>query len=191
MTTIPAEHTDQTGQGGYAVTAPFPSGGPTDPRRKSPVLATLLSIMPGLGQVYVGYYQRGFIHAIVAAILITLLASGQLTSLIPLMGVFLGFFWLYNLIDAGRRATLYNMVLAGGEDIELPQDFKMPGIGGSIAGGLALLAIGLLFLLHTRFGMSLAWMEEWWPLALMGFGAYLLGKAIMEKRAEQPPSYEE
>ena len=33
-----------------------------DPRRKSPVLALVLSLMPGLGQVYVGYYNQGFIN---------------------------------------------------------------------------------------------------------------------------------
>ena len=38
-----------------------------DQRRKSPTLAALLSLMPGLGQVYVGYYQQGFIDIAVAA----------------------------------------------------------------------------------------------------------------------------
>ena len=42
-----------------------------DSRRKSPGLACFLSLMPGLGQVYVGYYQRGFVHAAVVAALIT------------------------------------------------------------------------------------------------------------------------
>jgi TM2 domain-containing membrane protein YozV len=46
-----------------------------DPRRKSPLFATFLSAMPGLGQVYVGYYQRGFINAVVVGTLIALLTS--------------------------------------------------------------------------------------------------------------------
>ena len=62
--------------------------------------------MPGLGQVYVGYYQRGFIHVLVAATIITLLANGAADALIPLLGLFLGFFWLYNMVDAYRRASL-------------------------------------------------------------------------------------
>ncbi|MEE8246041.1 MAG: hypothetical protein V3S87_02130, partial [Alphaproteobacteria bacterium] len=99
-----------------------------DPRRKKPFLASFLSIMPGLGQVYVGYYKRGFINAIVVAVLVTLLASGDLDSLIPLVAIFLGFFWLYHLVDAGRRAALYNQALAGGGEIELPEDFQAPGL---------------------------------------------------------------
>ena len=163
----------------------------SDPRRKSPFLACLLSIMPGLGQVYVGYYQRGFIHAIVIATLITLMASGGLADLLPLASLFLAFFWLYNIIDAGRRATLYNMALAGGEDIELPQDFKVPGLGGSIVGGGVLVAVGILLLLHTRFGVSLDWVEEWWPLVLVAFGAYLLVKALKDRSAQDAPPAEE
>ena len=157
----------------------------TDPRRKSPALACILSLMPGLGQVYVGYYQRGFIHAIVVAILITVLASNSLRELTPLAAIFLAFFCLYNIIDAGRRATLYNQVLAGGSDIELPEDFKTPSIGGSIFGGVTLLAIGFIILLNTRFGVSLEWLEEWWPAAIMVFGAYLLMKALKERSASQ------
>ena len=156
-----------------------------DPRRKSPALACMLSVMPGLGQVYVGYYQRGFIHAIVVAILITVLASNTLRELTPLAAIFLAFFALYNIIDAGRRAMLYNQVLAGGSDIELPEDFKSPTIGGSIFGGLALLTVGFLILLNTRFGFSLDWLEEWWPAGIMLFGAYLLVKALKERSEAQ------
>lgn len=167
----------------------------SDSRRKSPFLACVLSAMPGLGQVYVGYYQRGFINAIVAATLITLLASGSLGPLIPLAGVFLGFFWLYNLVDAGRRAALYNEALAGRTDIELPQDLKTPGLGGSLFGGFAVALLGFVLLLHTRFDVSLDWIEDWWPVALIAFGAYLVYKARQEKSAQatlaHADSYEE
>ena len=147
--------------------------------------------MPGLGQVYVGYYQRGFIHAIVVAVLITLLAGGGAVPLIPLFGLFLAFFWLYNVVDAGRRAALYNEVLAGRTDVELPQDLKTPGLGGSVVGGVAIALVGFVLLLHTRFGVSLAWIEEWWPLALIGFGAYLVYKARQEKTAAARPALED
>lgn len=160
--------------------APVLSPAVNDPRRKRPLLACILSTMPGLGQVYVGYYQRGFINAITVALLITLLVS-DLGTLTPLAGIFLAFFWLYNVIDAGRRAMLYNQALAGGAEMELPEDFKAPGLGGSIAGGTALILIGLVMLAHTAFGASLAWLEDWWPLALVGFGAYLVVKAMRDK----------
>lgn len=156
-----------------------------DPRQKTPFLAGLLSVVPGLGQVYVGYYQRGFIHAVVTATLISFLAATNIGALVPLAAVFLGFFWLYNIVDASRRASLYNQALAGMSNVELPEDFKAPGFRGSVAGGLAIAALGLILLLHTRFGVPLDWVEEWWPAALILAGAYLVWKAWQD-RAEQP-----
>ena len=153
-----------------------------DSRRKSPGLACFLSLMPGLGQVYVGYYQRGFIHSAVVAALITVLASG-LEELTPLAAIFLVFFWLYNIIDAGRRAVLYNEVLAGRTGVELPADLMAPGLGGSVVGGVVVALAGAILLSHTAFGMSLAWLKEWWPAALILFGGYLFYKAKKDDSA--------
>jgi len=162
---------------------PYPQAVPvaSDPRQKSPFLAGLLSVMPGLGQVYTGYYQRGFVHALVVASLMALLAAQDDSPLIPLGVMFLIFFWLYNIIDASRRASLYNQALAGVADIELPEDFKVPGFRGSILGGLVIAAAGVVLLLNTRFGVSLDWLEEWWPAALILFGGYLVWKAWQDR----------
>jgi hypothetical protein len=154
-----------------------------DPRAKSSILACVLSAMPGLGQVYVGYYQRGFAHAIIVACLITLLAL-DLGNLTPLAAIFMAFFWLYNIIDAGRRATLYNQALIGTENIDLPGDLKMPGFQGSIFGGMILIGVGFILLMHTQFGFSLTWIEDWWPVAPMLLGVYLMIKAIQERGAK-------
>ncbi len=161
-----------------------------DPRRKTPFLASLLSVMPGLGQVYVGYYQRGFVHALVVATLVAILAgaadqhSEALWPFIPLMAIFLGFFWLYNIVDAGRRAALYNQALAGGSEIEMPKDFQPLNIGGSIFGGLCIATVGFILLLNTRFGVSLDWVAQWWPAALMIFGGYLVYKVFEERKVK-------
>ena len=153
-----------------------------DPRRKSPALACILSAMPGLGQVYVGYYQRGFIHALVVGGVITFLANIRDETLAPLGGIFLAFFWLYNIIDAGRRAAIYNHVLAGGEVMDLPKDIRLPGVHGSIVGGMILIAVGAVLLAHTAYDYSLAWVEDWWPAALLLFGGYLVVKGVAERR---------
>lgn len=153
-----------------------------DPRRKLPLLALVLSAMPGLGQVYVGYYQRGFVHAIVVGSLIALLST-RLGPLAPLAGLFLAFFWLYNIVDAGRRALLYNEALAGRNGIDLPEDFKAPAIGGSIPGGLAVIAVGGVLLSNTLFGVPLDWVRDWWPAALIVFGVYLVARSVMSPAA--------
>jgi len=152
-----------------------------DPRRKSPLFATFLSAMPGLGQIYVGYYQRGFVNAIVVGTLIALLAS-NLGPLTPLAALFLAFFWLYNIVDAGRRALLYNEALAGRGGIELPEDFKTPALQGSIPGGLAIVVVGGVLLSHSRFGLPLDWLNEWWPVALILFGVYLVVRSVMSRQ---------
>ena len=166
--------------GPQAPSAPMPG---RDPRSKSPALAAVLSMMPGLGQVYLGYYQRGFVNALVIAGIITLMYNVDVPY--PLTPMFMAFFWLYNIIDAARRATLYNEALAGRSSIDLPQDFKMPGLQGTFAGGFVLIVVGFILLLNTRFGVSLDWLEEWWPAAPILFGAYLLYRAIQDRRASE------
>lgn len=163
---------------------PAPARSLADNRRKSPFLACVLSLMPGLGQVYVGYYQRGFIHAIAVATPLTLVISNPRGPLAAPAVFFLAFFWLYNLVDAGRRAALYNYALEGGREIELPDEILGSGPRGSLTGGVALVVIGLILLANTRFGLSLAWIEDWWPLAIVAFGGYLAykGKGLQEKR---------
>ncbi len=177
---------EQNAAPGYAGPQAGPQAPPApvlgrDPRSKSPALAAVLSMMPGLGQVYVGYYQRGFVHLIVVAGIITLLVNVAVPQ--PLFPLFMAFFWLYNIIDAARRASLYNEALAGRSSIDLPEDFKMPGLQGSIAGGAVLMLVGFILLLNTRFGVSLDWVEEWWPAAPILFGAFLLYRAIQDRRA--------
>ncbi|MGE5359918.1 MAG: LiaI-LiaF-like domain-containing protein [Bacteroidales bacterium] len=153
-----------------------------DPRRKSPALAFILSGMPGLGQVYVGYYQQGFAHVLVATTLILLLASRSIHALAPAFGFFLAFFWLYNMIDAFRRASFYNQALAGFANVQLPPDIGLPKGQGSLIGGIALIAVGGLVLANTAFGMSLDWLEQWWPASLVLLGAYLVYASFAARR---------
>ena len=156
-----------------------------DPRRKSPVLASLLSLMPGLGQIYVGYYQNGFINILVAGSTIALLnASGRLGlwPFEPLLGLFLAFFWLYNVVDAGRRAALYNHSLAGLDPMSLPDEVQMPSMKGSLFGGIALLIVGLVIASNTLFHIPLNWVEHWWPVALVIAGGYLIYQSVAAKR---------
>ena len=169
---------------------PAPSYFPTpqsDPRTKSPALASFLSIFPGLGQIYVGYYPHGFFNAIVIGALIALLSADDLADLTPLAAMFMAFFWLYNVIDAGRRASLLNQALAGNAAIELPSELKLPKLGGSIAGGLFLIVAGGVLLLHTKWGYPLDWIEQWWPAGPMLLGVWLLVRALTDRKSVPRP----
>ena len=176
-----------------------PPAAPADPpsmqgaaprlHRKSPFLAGVLSLMPGIGQVYVGYYKLGFIHIAVFATIIALLASPSFSALSPALGIFLGFFVIYTIVDACRRATLYNLALDGVRGIDLPDMNGLPPkLQGSVGGGVALIVVGVLLLSNTLFGFSLDWLESWWPLGLVGLGAWLVVKARQERRDADPPA---
>lgn len=154
--------------------------GAFDPRRKSPILACILSLVPGLGQIYIGYYKLGFVHNFVFAgtIMLMVMTDGEIA---PLAGPFLGFFYVYNIVDAGRRAALFNHSLAGMEGVTPPTDISLPLPGGSIAGGLILIVAGGVLLSNTLLGIPWYWLEEWWPVAPIAFGVWLFWKGIREK----------
>jgi hypothetical protein len=154
-----------------------------DPRFRSPMLAAFLSLVPGLGQVYVGYYRQGFTNIIVIGTLISLLAPGPRFHwpFTPLMVFFLVFYWLYNIVDAARRASFYNQAQSGVPLAELPREFKMPESQGSLVGGVLLILAGLLIGSRTVFGFSLEWLQRWWPLAPILFGAYLIYQSLKDR----------
>jgi hypothetical protein len=153
-----------------------------DPRRKSPGMAAILALAPGLGHVYLGYYSRGFLNAVVVASIISLLAAVRLPEVMyPLLGMFLPFFWLYNIVDAGRRAAYMNLILDGGRVEEIPQEFAMPEKGGSLGGGIALVVVGMILLAHTLLDISLEWLEYWWPLGIVLVGVWLLARSLKER----------
>lgn len=162
-------------------TPPPPPAGRRDLPYKIPFVAGFLSgFFPGIGQVYVGYYRHGITLGLLFAGTITLLATGNVSPLEPFLGISLGFIWLYGIIDAVRRAQAVNRHLDGfGRDL-LPEDLAALG-GGSIASGAVLVILGLIILAHTRFDMDLQWLADWWPVALILAGGWLIWKARRER----------
>ncbi|GLH74170.1 hypothetical protein GETHLI_26720 [Geothrix limicola] len=161
-----------------------------DSRYKSPILAAVLSGMPGLGQVFLGYTRLGFMHAGTAAVLVCLMSSNRLGMLEPAVGIFLAFFWLYNMVDAYRRALLLNEAISRMETPELPDGFGAVSFGGRLAVGIGLIFVGLLTLLNLRFNISLAWLDQWWPAGLVLLGLYLVVRAVRDRQAKAEPGQE-
>ncbi len=155
-----------------------------DPRKKSVWWAGILSLMPGIGQVYVGYYRQGFQNIVTVCVAILLLSSGAVDGIEPPVGIFLAFFWLYNIVDAVRRASLYNQALAGLRAMDMPDDFMKPLRFGSLGGGVLFVVVGAVLFTHTKFGWSLRWVADWWPLGLMAVGAWLI-YSDLKARAER------
>jgi len=155
-----------------------------DPRHKSPVVAAVLSVLPGVGQLYIGYYVRGF--TIAAAFAFSILIAGNARDPVgPLLGMTAGFLWVFNIIDAGRMAAMYNHAVAGADVMEMPEDFKLPRMGGSIVGGVVLLVFGGIALSNTAFGFRLDWLEQWWPVFPLALGLYLFARGVMDQMAQR------
>ena len=157
-----------------------------DPRYKSPLIAAMLSFVPGLGQIYVGYYQRGFVHA---GVVLTLMAVGSTSSELigPVLVLSALFVMLYNIVDAGRLAAAYNHVTAGLGRVELPDDSPLPRMEGSIVLGGILALVGLIALSNTLLGIPLRWLEDWWPIFPLVLGAYLLVRGVLDLQEKSSP----
>ncbi len=154
--------------------------GDFDPRYKSPRSSVFLSlIFPGLGQIYTGFYMRGLM--IGAAIFVLFNAANQISNNgAPIMVWTIMFTWMFSMIDAGRMAALYNYAITGGEEIEMPQDIRLPNMGGSIVAGAILLGFGGIALSNTLFDVPLDWLDDWWPAFPLALGAYLLARGVMD-----------
>lgn len=152
-----------------------------DPRRKSVLWAAILSAVPGLGQIYVGYYREAFKNILVVCGVFALAETGAIDRIEAPFVMFTIFFWLYNMLDAGRRASLYNQALDGLRPMDLPEDMKQPPRIGSLAGGVIFVVAGLVLFSHTMFGLSLAWVGRWWPIALVAVGGWLIYEDLKGK----------
>jgi len=163
--------------------APVPAQGrrqPFDPRDKSPRIAAALSAVPGLGQIYIGYYVRGFV-TFATFLLLIYMANITFGNVAPMFGFAAGFLWLFNVIDAGRTAALYNHSIAGAQSIQLPDNFTMPATGGSLVGGVMLALFGAIALTNTALGFSLDWLEAWWPIFPLALGIYLIMGSMKDR----------
>jgi hypothetical protein len=85
-----------------AVAAPF---GP------SPVLAGMLGVIPGVGAMFNGQFIKGLIHAGVFALLVAMETMDIPDGLHALLGIGIGFWVIYQIIDAAKtaRAKLYGL----------------------------------------------------------------------------------
>ncbi len=154
--------------------------GDFDPRYKSPRSSVFLSlIFPGLGQIYTGFYMRGLLIGAVIFMLFNTAARVN-DNTTPIMVWTILFTWMFSMIDAGRMAALYNYAITGGEEIEMPQDIRLPNMGGSIVAGAILIGFGGIALSNTLFDLPLDWVGDWWPVFPLALGAYLLARGVMD-----------
>ena len=137
-----------------AVSPAAPSG-----RLRSPLLAALLSTLPGLGQIYNGTPLKAL--AVIAALGTLIFAVTRSAAVAP----FLGFFWLFQVGEAYLSAQPMRPASAA--------DAATQGEGSTFA-ALALLVAGTLLLLQNLTGLLLRQGAYLIPLAVIGSGLALL-----------------
>ena len=135
--------------------------------------------MPGLGHVYVGYFQLGVTIALVFAGCITALSIGRAEGASNRCSAFaIAFTYLFGIVDAIRRGVHLQPLPRGpGRRHRRRRRWSMPGWGGSRAGGIVLILLGGLLALETMFDIELEWLADVWPLGLIGLGIWLFVKA--------------
>lgn len=144
------------------------------PRRKSPGLAVIFSFLPGLGHVYLGLHQRG------VAFFAAFLASIWLVGHADLSGAIVVFLFLSCMIDAYQMATNHSF----------PSQSASTARPGNLVLGLILLGVGALALFNNFYPLDLSFLQDWWPVALLLLGLWLV-VADLRARAQRklpPPS---
>ncbi len=163
---------------------PAPGYAYPQPALKSPGTAGVLSLLPGLGHVYLGLYQRAVAFFAIWVVLLTIVTEGHRTGA---LGVFIPFWWFFVLIDAVRQAKAIN--LTGAPEANLVTGEKAIPVSGSLGFGVFLMLVGLFFLVERFVDIDLRFLLDWWPLLLVGFGGWqVYGHFKARAAAEKPPS---
>lgn len=147
---------------------------PASPPGKSPLLAALFGLMmPGLGHVYLGLYQRALVIFLVwlgiFSTLVNTKDGPELGILIPLM-IFIA---LFNVFDAYRQATF----AAWGEPEEIRAVTRSRG-KNNLALGIGLVAVGVYGLLRRYFDVDLSFLLDHWYLVVIVVGGWLIWQAM-------------
>lgn len=160
-----------------AARAAQPGSGP------SPGLAGVLAgFFPfGVGAVYCGQYAKGLAHLVIFALLIAGASSGDEmgnAAMGAFFGIAIAFFYVYQIIDAVRSAKAIQMGQPAPDPFGLGKAFNIGekrDLSGVPTGAVVLIALGVLFLLHTigpwDFGIG-----RLWPLLLIGLGGWMFAK---------------
>ncbi len=153
---------------------PGPQTGP------NPAVAGILAgFFPiGVGAVYTGQYAKGLAHLVIAVLLIVAQSSDVPGYVHAVLGLAMGFFYVYQIIDSIRSAKAIQMGEPAPDPFGLASTF---GAGEKFegtkvpAGAAVLISLGVLFLLHTA-GIFEFGLDRFWPLILIGLGVWLFAK---------------
>jgi hypothetical protein len=184
--------------------APAPTGGP------HPAVAGVLALMPfGVSQAYNGQYARGLVYLVT---FITLVWASDHVG--DYFGIAIAAYVIFQFIDAIRSARYIQAGLPAPDPFGLdrllgpsgmptsrnaaPAAVAVPGYppaegaaGRSAArvpaGALILIGLGVFFLLGSLGHLRLHWLHEYWPVALIVVGVWVLVRRLGGSSPAPPP----
>ena len=139
----------------------------TAEEKKSPGLAAVLGVIPGLGAVYTGEYMKALVYVLTFAAFIGALNSDLGEPAEPILGILLSAFIVFMAIDACRSAKAIN---AG----QAPPIHIGRVMSDKPVGPLILIGLGVLFLLQQLHVFRIGWIFRYWPVILIAIGAWML-----------------
>lgn len=156
-------------QGSGVKVQPGPTSGP------NPALAGILAgFFPfGVGAVYCSQYAKGFAHLLICVLLF--FAANHSGDWGWIFGLTFAFFYVYQIMDAVRTAKAIQLGQPAPDPLGLAQAFgagQKFEAGKVPVGAVVLIAIGVLFLLHTM-GFWEFGLDRFWPLLIIGLGAWM------------------
>jgi hypothetical protein len=132
----------------------------------------------GVGAVYTGQYAKGLAHLVIMVLLILGVSSNLPWYVVTILGISIGFFYVYQIIDSVRSAKAVQMGEPAPDPFGLAQAFgageRLEGTKVPV-GAAVLIGLGVLFLLHTA-GLFEFGLDRFWPLILIFLGVWLFAK---------------
>jgi hypothetical protein len=151
---------------------------PSAPLPKNPGVAGALGIIPGMGHLYLGLYQRAAILFGIWVLFISL--AGHSHG--PFPGIAIPFWMVFSIIDASRQAKAINAT--GRPEANVLGSDEPVRVSGSLTAGVLLILIGGFLLLDRFVTIDLSFLNDWWPVLLVAFGAWQVFRHFQGKRPD-------
>ena len=162
---------------------------PLRPSGPNPGLAGILGAIPfGVGAIYNGQYTKGLVHLGIFVALVVALSSNMADYWYIILGIGMGFFVVYQILDAIHTARAIQSGRPAPDPFGLttafsPGDWQAnPGQARDFAksvptGAVVLIALGVLFLLHNL-GFWFLRVDVLGPLVMIAIGVWLLARRL-------------
>jgi hypothetical protein len=149
-----------------------------------PAVAFILGWIPGVGAIYNGQYAKGLVHALIFGLLVSILHSNSAEGMEPLIGILLAAFVIYMPFEAYHTASRREH----GESVDEFSSVLSPRDRRSSTGAVALIVIGMVFLMNTLGILPMYRILRFWPVLLIALGVSMLYSRVSEAGSQRPPA---